>query len=52
MLDLLAPVLVPEQGDRLTRAAYKQDFRQREDAVRDGSSWKLERRQHSWAPCH
>ncbi|MFD8457063.1 DUF6879 family protein [Streptomyces antimycoticus] len=46
MLDLLAPVLVPEQGDRLTRTAYKQDFRQREDAVRNGSSWKLERRQH------
>ncbi|MGW2330174.1 DUF6879 family protein [Streptomyces sp. NPDC001700] len=46
MPDLLAPVLVPEQGDRLTRPAYKEDFRQREDAIRDGSSWKLERRQH------
>ncbi|MFD7502409.1 DUF6879 family protein [Streptomyces sp. NPDC059850] len=46
MLDLVAPVLVPEQGDRLTRPAYKEDFRQREDAIRDGSSWKLERRQH------
>ncbi|MFI1851332.1 DUF6879 family protein [Streptomyces sp. NPDC020480] len=46
MLDLLAPVLVPEQGERLTRTAYRQDFREREDAVRDGSSWKLERRQH------
>ncbi|GAA2342574.1 DUF6879 family protein [Streptomyces cuspidosporus] len=37
--------LVPEQGERLTRTAYKQDFREREDAVRNGSSWKLERRQ-------
>ncbi|MFF7656862.1 DUF6879 family protein [Streptomyces sp. NPDC007983] len=46
MPDLLAPVLDPEQGDRLTRPAYKQEFRQREDAIRDGSSWKLERRQH------
>ncbi|MEU1801381.1 DUF6879 family protein [Streptomyces sp. NPDC019937] len=46
MPDPLAPVLDPEQGDRLTRPAYKQDFRQREDAIRDGSSWKLERRQH------
>ncbi|MFE2440513.1 DUF6879 family protein [Streptomyces sp. NPDC059426] len=46
MLDLLAPVLTPEQGERLTRPAYKQDFREREEAIRDGSSWKLERRQH------
>lgn len=46
MLDLLAPVLTPEQGDRLTRPAYRQDFRERKAAIRDGSSWKLERRQH------
>lgn len=46
MPDLLAPALVPEQGTRLTRPAYKQEFRQREDAIRDGRSWKLERRQH------
>ncbi|PNG92881.1 DUF6879 family protein [Streptomyces malaysiensis] len=46
MLDLLAPALTPEQGERLTRPAYKQDFREREEAIRDGSSWKLERRQY------
>ncbi|MFI0814395.1 DUF6879 family protein [Streptomyces sp. NPDC021098] len=46
MPDLLAPALDPEQGDWLTRPAYKQDFRQREDAIQNGSSWKLERRQH------
>jgi hypothetical protein len=46
MLDLIAPALAPEQGERLTRSAYKQEFREREDAIRDGSSWKLERRQH------
>ncbi|MFI0775146.1 DUF6879 family protein [Streptomyces sp. NPDC021212] len=46
MPDLLAPALDPAQGDRLTRPAYKQEFREREDAIRNGSSWKLERRQH------
>lgn len=35
MLDLLAPALTPEQGERLTRPAYKQDFREREEAIRD-----------------
>ncbi|MDT3395951.1 hypothetical protein RKE29_04725 [Streptomyces sp. B1866] len=46
MLDLLAPDLAPEQGERLTREVYRRDFRQREDRLRDQASWKLERRQH------
>ncbi|MCX4763763.1 hypothetical protein OG562_22910 [Streptomyces sp. NBC_01275] len=46
MLDLLPPILAPEQGHSLTLAAYKRDFRTREAAIRDTDSWKLERRQH------
>lgn len=46
MRDLQAPVLAPEQGERLTRDAYKRDFREREATIRDAASWKLERRQH------
>lgn len=46
MLDLLAPVLVPEQGERLTRDAYHQDFGPRDAVIHDRDSWKLERRQH------
>jgi hypothetical protein len=42
----LAPVLLPEEGERLTRDAYKEDFRRREAALRDTDTWKLERRQH------
>lgn len=45
MLDLLAPVLAPEQGERLTREAYHQDFWPRDAAAHDRDSWKLERRQ-------
>jgi DNA-binding TFAR19-related protein (PDSD5 family) len=37
---------LPEHGERLTRDAYKRDFRARETALRDASSRKLERRQH------
>lgn len=46
MLDLLAPGLPDELGERLTREDYKRDFRERRAAVRDGESWKLERLQH------
>ncbi|MFE4826364.1 DUF6879 family protein [Streptomyces sp. NPDC056672] len=46
MLDLLAPKLPPEQGERLVRDVYKRDFRQRDAALRNRHSWKLERRQH------
>ncbi|MCT2591002.1 hypothetical protein LHJ74_13965 [Streptomyces sp. N2-109] len=46
MLDLRAPLLPPDQGERLVREAYKRDFRLRDAQIRDGASWKLERRQH------
>jgi hypothetical protein len=46
MLDLLAPELPDELGERLTREDYKRDFRERRAAIRDGESWKLERLQH------
>jgi hypothetical protein len=45
MLDLHAPDLDTEQGERLTQPAYKEDFWQRRQ--RPGrDSWKLERLQH------
>ncbi|MFJ9585691.1 DUF6879 family protein [Streptomyces acidicola] len=46
MLDLLPPVLAPAHGERLSRDAYKRDFRARDAAIRDADSWKLERLQH------
>lgn len=46
MLDLRAPALQPELGERLARPDYKKDFWTRHDAIRDGESWKLERLQH------
>lgn len=46
MLDLHVPELPAGQGERLTRLEYKRDFRERRAAMRNGSSWKLERRQH------
>ncbi|QLH22046.1 DUF6879 family protein [Streptomyces sp. Rer75] len=46
MRDLQAPALPPDQGERLTRDAYKRDFRECEATIRDAASWKLERRQH------
>ncbi|WP_129768825.1 DUF6879 family protein [Streptomyces sp. L-9-10] len=46
MLDLRAPTLPPERGERLVRDVYKRDFRERDAAIRDAESWKLERRQH------
>ncbi|MFI6704759.1 DUF6879 family protein [Streptomyces sp. NPDC050509] len=46
MLDLRAPTLLPEQGERLVRDVYKREFRERDAAIHDRDSWKLERRQH------
>lgn len=46
MLDLHAPALPREQGERLVRDVYKRDFRERYEAIHHGDSWKLERRQH------
>ncbi|MFE4911875.1 DUF6879 family protein [Streptomyces sp. NPDC056652] len=46
MLDLHVPPFPAEQGERLLRDAYKRDFWERYDAIRDRGSWKLERRQH------
>ncbi|MFI1397740.1 DUF6879 family protein [Streptomyces sp. NPDC020681] len=46
MLDLRAPALLAEEGERLVREVYKRDFRQRDAAIRDRDSWKLERLQH------
>ncbi|MCX4906176.1 DUF6879 family protein [Streptomyces sp. NBC_00878] len=46
MLDVLPPILTPEQGQRLDRDAYKRAFRAQDMAIRDAGSWKLERRQH------
>ncbi|MFJ2816196.1 DUF6879 family protein [Streptomyces sp. NPDC087294] len=46
MRDLLPPTLLPEKGERLTRAVYRQDFRARSAALRNVDSWKLERLQH------
>ncbi|MEV7868770.1 DUF6879 family protein [Streptomyces sp. NPDC088124] len=46
MLDLRAPILLPELGERLVREVYKREFRERDAAIHDRDSWKLERRQH------
>jgi hypothetical protein len=46
MLDLRAPVLRPERGERLVRDDYRSDFRQRRAEIRNRGSWKLERLQH------
>ncbi|MFJ4921298.1 DUF6879 family protein [Streptomyces sp. NPDC088725] len=40
------PALTPELGERLLSKDYKRDFRERQAAIHDGASWKLERRQH------
>ncbi|WP_405824197.1 hypothetical protein OG705_29105 [Streptomyces sp. NBC_00838] len=40
------PALLPEQGERLGRSEYRQDFRERNATIRDAHSWKLERLQH------
>jgi hypothetical protein len=44
--DLPPPRLAPDQGERLTRAEYKADFRQRNAETEGHGSWKLERHQH------
>lgn len=56
MLDLRAPTLSVDRGERLTREGYRREFRERDAAIRNRDSWKLERRQHfeelgneSWA---
>jgi hypothetical protein len=46
MPDLLAPEFPDELDERLAREDYKQDFRERRAAIRDGESWTLERLQH------
>jgi hypothetical protein len=46
MLDLLAPPLPDQGGQRLARPEYKRDFRERRSAPPHGESWKLERLQH------
>ena len=46
MLDLRAPVLLQEQGERLTRDEYRRDFGERDAVLSNANSWKLERLQH------
>ncbi|WP_329386805.1 DUF6879 family protein [Streptomyces sp. NBC_01716] len=46
MLDLTVPTLALELGERLVSKDYKRDFRERDTAIHDGASWKLERRQY------
>lgn len=46
MLDLMAPPLPDGMGRRLGADDYRRDFRERRGAIRNGDSWKLERRQH------
>lgn len=46
MLDLMAPTLPDGTGRRLGPGDYRRDFRERREAIRNGDSWKLERRQH------
>lgn len=42
----LPPDIAHDRGVRLAGADYKRDFRERQAAIRDGASWKLERRQY------
>jgi hypothetical protein len=46
MLDLRVPALPTESGERLTHEAYKRVFWAVDAKIRNGHSWKLERRQH------
>ncbi|MES4900912.1 MULTISPECIES: DUF6879 family protein [unclassified Streptomyces] len=46
MLDVRAPALPVERGQRLGNEEYLRDFRARDAAIRNGDSWKLERLQH------
>lgn len=46
MLDLTAPTLPVGHGEYLTSPDYRRDFRERNNAIHNGESWKLERLQH------
>ncbi|MFF7649539.1 DUF6879 family protein [Streptomyces sp. NPDC007983] len=46
MLDVQPPALLPAHGRRLENEEYLKDFRKRDAEIRNGQSWKLERRQH------
>ena len=46
MLDLRAPALPRDRGERLNRADYRRDFQRLEAQMHDQEAWKLERRQH------
>ncbi|NUQ95227.1 MAG: hypothetical protein HOY79_01250 [Streptomyces sp.] len=46
MLDLRMPVLPSARGELLSQEVYRREFGARDAAIRNGSSWKLERRQH------
>ncbi|WJD97237.1 DUF6879 family protein [Streptomyces antimycoticus] len=50
MLSLELPVLDISQGDRLSRDAYRADFRERVWGDEGHDSWKLERQQHFQEP--
>ncbi|WP_328915656.1 MULTISPECIES: DUF6879 family protein [unclassified Streptomyces] len=46
MRELRPSVLPTERGERLTNAEYQRDFAERDAAIHNGDSWKLERLQH------
>lgn len=50
MLGLESPGLDASQDERLSRDAYRLDFRQRRWATEGRSAWKLERQQHFQEP--
>ncbi len=46
MPELHIPALPAHRGQRLGNEEYLADFRARDAAIRNGTSWKLERLQH------
>jgi hypothetical protein len=46
MRELHAPTVQLEGGERLSVLDYRSDFQARRELIRNGDSWKLERRQH------
>ncbi|WP_407287912.1 DUF6879 family protein [Streptomyces sp. BP-8] len=46
MSDVHIPALPATRGQRLANEEYLRDFRARDAAIRNGTSWKLERLQH------
>lgn len=46
MPEPLPPTITPALGERLAGPDYKRDFRERQAAIGEGASWKLERRQY------